>query len=339
MISRRSFIAAAGTIGAALSAASARAAARPSHATRVLCENFFFGDGARWREGRLWFSDFFAHAVKSVSLAGDLRTEFEIDDQPSGLGWMPDGSLLIVSMLKRQLLRRWPDGKIGVHADLSNIAIYSCNDLVVDARGRAYVGDFGFELFKEFAARGFESVVADHPTAMLACVAPDGSARVVARDLHFPNGSVITPNGKTLIVAETLAERLAAFDIEADGSLTNRRVWAQVSPRSPHNSARAAVKSPPAVAHRLPDGIGLNADGHVWIANAGGPECVLFAPGGKIIDVIHTDLPCFSCILGGDDGRTLFMLTAPTSDPAVAIKSPKAKLITTTVRVPHAGLP
>ncbi len=161
--------------------------------TRVLTDGIYFGEGPRWRDGRLWFSDFYAHAVKSVSLAGDLRTEFEIDDQPSGLGWAPDGSLLVVSMTRRQVLRRAPDGAIAVHADLGHIATFHCNDMVVDAAGGAYVGNFGFDLDAEIAARGIPDVLASHATAKLAYVAPDGQARVAAEDMHFPNGPVITP--------------------------------------------------------------------------------------------------------------------------------------------------
>ncbi|MFM8389157.1 MAG: SMP-30/gluconolactonase/LRE family protein, partial [Actinomycetota bacterium] len=141
-----------------------------AHDVKVLAEGIYFGEGPRWRDGRLWFSDFYAHAVKSVSLAGDLRTEFEIDDQPSGLGWMPDGSMLIVGMTKRQVLRRTPDGKVSVYADLSGIATFHCNDMVVDSEGRAFVGNFGFNLDEEVATRPVEDVVANHKTAKLACI-------------------------------------------------------------------------------------------------------------------------------------------------------------------------
>ncbi len=289
-------------------------------ATRVLTEGIYFGEGPRWRGGRLWFSDFYAHAVKSVSLAGDLRTEVEIDDRPSGLGWMPDGSMLIVSMTKRQVLRRTKDGRIAVHADLNGIAGFHCNDMVVDAAGRAYVGNFGFDLDKEMESRGIQSVITDHPTAKLACVLPDGTVRIAASDMHFPNGAVITPDGKMLIVGETLGSRLTAFDIGADGTLANRRVWADTSPR-------------------VPDGIALDANGDIWIANPVAPECVLVAKGGKVLDVIDTGQQCYACMLGGDDGRTLFMLTAQTSIAHEAAESPKGKLLTATVVVPHAGLP
>lgn len=288
--------------------------------TRVLTGGIYFGEGPRWHEGRLWFSDFYAHAVKSVSLAGDVRTEVELDDRPSGLGWMPDGSLLIVSQIKRQILRRSPDGRVAVHAELGHIADFHCNDMVVDAVGGAYVGNFGFDLDAAIHARGVESVLAQHPTARLAYVAPDGAARVAAEGMHFPNGSVITPDGRTLIVGETLAGALTAFDIGADGELSNRRVWAQTLPR-------------------VPDGIALDADGAIWVANPIAPECVRIAEGGEVLEVIDTEQPCFACMLGGEDGKTLFMLTAASSDHEAAAKAQTGRMLVADVDSPRAGRP
>lgn len=288
--------------------------------TRLLCDGIYFGEGPRWHDGRLWFSDFFARAVKSTSPAGDLRTEFTIDDQPSGLGWMPDGSMLVVSQVKRKLLRRTSDGTISIHADLSGVATFHCNDMVVDASGRAYIGNFGFDLDKELEARGAESVIASHGTANLACVAPDGKVSVAATDMHFPNGSVITPDGKTLIVGETLGGCLTAFDIGRDGALANRRQWAPTWPR-------------------IPDGIALDAKNRIWIANPIAPECALIAEGGEVVEVIETGQPCYACMLGGPEGKTLFMLTAPTSIAHEAAAAPKGKLLVATVDVPRAGLP
>ena len=288
--------------------------------TRTLTDGIYFGEGPRWHDGRLWFSDFYAHAVKSVSSAGDLRTEFEIDDQPSGLGWMPDGSMLIVSMTKRQVLRRTADGAISLHADLGQIAGFHCNDMVVDALGRAYVGNFGFDLDAAIEARGVESVLADHPTAKLVCVSPDGAIRVAASDMHFPNGPVITPDGKTLILGETLIGALTAFDIAPDGGLSNRRVWASTLPR-------------------VPDGIALDADGAIWIANPIAPECVRIAEGGQVLEVIETGQPCYACMLGGDDGRTLFMLTASSSNAHQAAASPTGSILVAKVDSPRAGRP
>ncbi len=288
-------------------------------ATRVLAEGIYFGEGPRWHDGRLWFSDFYASAVKSVSPAGELRTEFTIDDQPSGLGWMPDGSMLIVSMKKRQLLRR-KGGAISIHADLKDIATFHCNDMVVDASGRAYVGNFGFNLDEEIGKRGVESVLAEHPTAKLASVAPDGTASVAATDMNFPNGSVITPDGKTLIVGETLGAVLTAFDIGAAGKLSNRRVWASTAPR-------------------VPDGIALDADGAIWVANPIAPECARIAEGGEVLEVIDTGQPCYACMLGGADGRTLFMLTAKTSLAHEAAAETSGKVLIATVDSPRAGFP
>jgi sugar lactone lactonase YvrE len=209
---------------------------------------------------------------------------------------------------------------VRLHADLSAVATHRANDMVVDAAGRAYVGNFGFALDAALKSRGVEGVLADHPTAQLARVDPDGSVHVAATDLHFPNGMVITPDGRTLIVAETLGLCLTAFDIGADGALSNRRVWAQVGMRAP-------------------DGICLDADGHVWIANAIAHECVLFAPGGAIVSTVSTDQPCYACMLGGDDGRTLFMMTAPSSLAEVASAARLGHVMTAVVTSPRAGRP
>jgi len=284
-----------------------------------LVGGLYFGEGPRWHDGRLWFSDFYDHAVKSVGEAGDVRTEIEIDDQPSGLGWLPDGRLLVVAMHSRQLLLIDDDG-IKVHADLAEVSAHHANDMVVDSSGRAYVGNFGFALDEALKARGVEGVLAEHPTARLACVEPDGSVREAAADLHFPNGMVITPDGRTLILAETLAMRLTAFDIGSDGTLSNRRVWATLGMRAP-------------------DGICLDANGHVWVANAIAPECVLVAPGGAVVATVATDQPCFACMLGGVDRRTLHMMTAPSSVAEVVAKGRRGRIAVARVETPGAGRP
>ena len=178
----------------------------------------------------------------------------------------------------------------------------------------------GRNLDAEIEARGVPSVLADHATAKLAYVASDGQTRVAAEDMHFPNGSVITPDGKTLIVGETLAGQLTAFDIGAGGDLSNRRVWATTSPR-------------------IPDGIALDGNGAIWIANPTAPECVRFAEGGEVLEVVDTGAPCYACMLGGDDGRTLFMLTASSSNSHQAAASPSGAILVATVDAPHAGRP
>jgi sugar lactone lactonase YvrE len=192
--------------------------------------------------------------------------------------------------------------------------------MVVDAQGGAYVGNFGFDLDAEIATRGIDAVLADHPTASLVYIAPDGSARVVAENLHFPNGCVIFPDQKTLVVAETLSGALTAFDIERSGSLANRRSWASIWPR-------------------VPDGIALDETGAIWVANPLAPECVRVAQGGVVLDRVETSHPCYACALGGEDGRTLFVLTAENFDHARASVARTGRIWATDVRYRRAGLP
>lgn len=288
--------------------------------SEIVATGLTFGEGPRWRDGRLWLSDFHDHAVKSLGADGVLRTELALGDQPSGLGWLPDGRLLVVAMTSRRLLRREADGRLVTHADLSGIATFHTNDMVVDGQGRAYVGNFGFDLDHALETRGIPDVLANHATATLARVDPDGSVHAAATEMHFPNGSVVTPDGRTLIVAETLASRLSAFDVLPDGGLARRRVWAEVPGRAP-------------------DGICLDAEGAVWIANAIAPECVRVREGGAVAEIVATDQPCYACMLGGDDGRTLYALTAKTSIAAEAREQRSGHVLAARVAVPHAGLP
>ncbi len=275
-----------------------------SRDARILCGGVYFGEGPRWRQGRLWFSDFYARAVKSVSLAGDERVEVKLDDAPSGLGWTPDGAMLIVSMAKRRVLRRALDGAMTVHADLSRVATLLSNDMVVDALGGAYVGDFGFDFHDEVLKRGEMAAFADHPATKLARVAPGGVVTAAADNMHFPNGGAITPDGKTLIVAETLGARLTAFDIGPDGGLTGRRIWAPTFPR-------------------VPDGICLDAAGAIWVANPAATECARIVEGGEVLDSV----------------ATLFLMTAPSSIPERAAAAPRGRIEIVSVDTPHAGLP
>jgi sugar lactone lactonase YvrE len=277
----------------------------------TLATGLYFGEGPRWHDGRLWFSDFNDHAVKTLDRDGKVETEFEVPNQPSGLGWLPDGRMLIVSMLDRKLLRR-EGGQLVEHADLSAIATWHCNDMVVDAAGRAYVGNFGFDL--EGLARGVE-----RRNASLARVDPDGAVSVAATELEFPNGTVITPDGRTMIIGESMGARLTAFDVAADGSLSNRRVWADSSPR-------------------LPDGICLDQAGHIWVANPRAGEAFLVAEGGEVLEVVETSQNCYACMLGGDDGKTLYCLTAAASG-AAAGQSRTGKVEVARAPSAHAGLP
>jgi len=286
--------------------------------TTILIDGLYFGEGPRWHNGRLWFSDFYAHAIKSIDESGQLRTELELDDQPSGLGWLPDGRLLVVAMKERAVKRLDSTGLV-LHADISHLTAHLCNDMVVDAQGSAWVGNFGFDLDADLKARGL-AVLSDHPVTNLVRVDPNGSVHLAASDMHFPNGSVITPDGSTLIVAETLAGCLTAFTINADKALSNRRVWAAL----------------PGVA---PDGICLDENNQVWVANAIGPEVVLVAEGGGIVERVATSQPCYACMLGGGDGKTLFALTAAGSDAQHACAATTGKVETVRVNAARAGWP
>ena len=280
----------------------------------------------RWREDRWWVSDFYRHAVFSYDDEGRERLEVEVEGQPSGLGWLPDGDLLAVSMKDRRVLRRQADGTVVTHAQLSELTTGHVNDMIVDRQGRAFVGNFGFDLM----GGGTPA------PASLVRIDPDGTAGVVAEDLWFPNGMVITDEG-TLIVAETFAARLTAFDIQPDGLLANRRVWAQVQP-SPEPGGTEAMLSAVSFA---PDGCALDAEGHVWAANALGAAVCRVAPGGQIVEEVAMPegLGVFACGLGGDDGRTLIACAAPDFHEAARKAACEAVLLRTTVEVPCPGLP
>jgi sugar lactone lactonase YvrE len=275
----------------------------------VLLDGLTFPEGPRWHEDRLWFSDFYSLRVIALGLDGKAETVVEVPGRPSGLGWLPDGRLLVVSMMERKLMRLDPDG-LSVAGDLSAVAGGPCNDMVVDGKGRAYVGNFGYDRHGG----------GEYRTADMARVDPDGSVHVVARGLDFPNGTVITPDGKTLICAESHGSRLTAWDLAPDGSLSNQRLFADIAPN-------------------FPDGICLDAEGHVWCADPRHNECVLVAEGRGVIDRISTgDRGAYACMLGGPERRTLFICTNTSSGPKAA--EAKAGCIETVqVSVPGAGWP
>jgi sugar lactone lactonase YvrE len=284
-----------------------------------LVEGLYFGEGPRWHDGRLWFSDFYDQAVKSLGVDGDVRIEFQLTEQPSGLGWLPDGRLQVVAMESLSVLRQNGE-QLEPVADLSAYSKHLCNDMVVDGNGRAWVGNFGFDLDAVMAEGGADAVLANPVTTNLVRVDLDGTVSVAASEMRFPNGSVVTPDGKTLIVAETLGLCLTAFDIAEDGSLSNRREWAPVGLRAP-------------------DGICLDADGNIWIANALAPECVLIAPGGEVLAQVETSQNCYACMLGGEDGRSLYIMTAQTSDKTEASAARNGKVEMARVVTPGAGCP
>jgi sugar lactone lactonase YvrE len=298
-----------------------------SHALATLIEGGAFFEGPRWESGRWWVSDFYRHAVFTVTPDGAEERVLEVEHQPSGLGWLTDGSLLVVSMRDHRVLRLYPDGRATVHADLDGLCGGHLNDMVVDSAGRAFVGEFGFDLM------GGE----DPLPGRLFRVDPDGEVKVAAEEMLFANGSVIAPDGLTLLVGETLGCRYTAFTIADDGSLVDRRVWAQLAP-TPTLGSFAETLPQIGVA---PDGCALDVEGHVWSADALGERCLRIAPGGDIVEeiVAPQGLGIFACMLGGDDGRTLLLCAAPDFQEHNRREAREAVLLTTTVDAPHAGLP
>jgi sugar lactone lactonase YvrE len=287
----------------------------PRHSEPFL-SGLYFGECPRWHDGRLWFSDFFDGAVFSADEDGGRRTEVAVPGEPAGLGWLPDGRLLIVNRRERSLWRREPDGRLVTHGTLTPWATFHGNDMVVSADGRAYVGNFGFDLDALFA--GDRSVTVA-PTSMIR-VDPDGTSCEAAAGLDFPNGTVITPDGTTLIVGESMGGRLSAFDLGSDGSLSGRRVWAQLD-------------------GIFPDGCCLDAEGAIWVANAGGAECVRVAEGGRVLDRVATSQGCFACMLGGADRRTLYLVTAPSAASSQQPGERQGAIEQVQVDVPGVGLP
>jgi sugar lactone lactonase YvrE len=285
-------------------------------------DGLYFGECPRWHGGRLWYSDFYAGTVSSAGESGDVRIEVRVPGEPAGLGWLPDGRLLVVARKPRTVLRLEDDGHLVEHGDLNPMAGFYGNDMVVDATGRAYVGNFGFDLDGFIEEKGPVALVEPPgpPATPLIRIDPDGSAHVAAEDMAFPNGTVITPDGRTLIIAETLVGQLTAFDVGGDGELTGRRVWASLS-------------------WCAPDGICLDAEGRVWVSNAISPECILVAEGGDIVDRVTTSQTCFACMLGGSDGDTLYLMTAPTSTESVVNATRAARIEQAHVEVGGAGLP
>jgi len=288
----------------------------------TVVSGFAFLEAPRWRDGRIWFSDFYTYRVLSAREDGsDLRTEAEVPEQPAGLGWLPDGRLLVVSMRDRKVLRREAGGTLVTHADLGRHATGHANDMVVDSRGRAYVGNFGFDLMSG-------SPLA---TAALHRVDPDGTVTEVADDLWFPNGAVITPQN-VLVVNETFGNRISAFDLTGDGRLVNRRAWAEFGPR-PDDRAMDSVLAQTRVA---PDGACLDAEGAVWIADGVGDRLIRVRDGGEIAAEARFGSPVYACALGGADGRTLFACAAPDFFESARKSAREGRLLATRVAVPAA---
>ena len=246
---------------------------------RTLMGGIAFGESPRWHEDRLWFSDWGTQEIVAVDLQGNSEVMVHAaTSAPFCIDWLPDGRLLVVSGSEARLRRQEPDGSLVDHANLGGLSRHPWNDIVVDGRGNAYVGNIGFDFpTGEFAP------------GTLALVTPDGEARQVADGVAFPNGIVVTPDDSTLILAESYGGRLTAFDIGDDGGLSNRRVWADLDGGAP-------------------DGICLDAEGAVWYADVPNERCVRVRERSEVLQTIDLDRGCFACMLGGPDGKTLFMV-------------------------------
>jgi sugar lactone lactonase YvrE len=284
-----------------------------------------FFEGPRWHDGAWWVSDIFGATVWRIAPDGKAEVAAKVENWPSGLGWLPDGDMLIVSIRDRTLMRRGPDGTLAVHADLAPWSPYWLNDMIVDRQGRAYVGNLGADLPN-----------GGNPGLTTLCrIDPDGSGRIVAEDLLFPNGMAITRDGATLIVGESLGNRMTGFTIGADGSLSDRRVWAQFGPTP------AAADWSMDLLHHMdlsPDGCAIDREDCVWAADASNGRVCRIAEGGDILAEIRPpdDYQVFACALGGADGRDLLICAAPSVDPAVNIGQRRGRLFVTRVEVPAA---
>ncbi len=278
---------------------------------QTLMTGLVLGESPRWHDDRLWFSDWGAHEVIAVDLAGKSEVIVRVPSFPFCIDWLPDGRLLIVSGRNGLLLRRELDGSLVTHADLTSLSDHPWNEIVVDGRGNAYINSIGFDFpGGEFA------------TGIIALVTPDGSTRQVADGVAFPNGMVVTPDNATLILAESYGKRLTAFDIAADGSLSNRRVWADLDGGSP-------------------DGICLDAENAVWYADVPNKRCVRVREGGEVLQTIDLDRGCYACMLGGVDNRTLFLTAnewpVPANMAGDGVRT--GQVLTLEVPVPGVGWP
>jgi sugar lactone lactonase YvrE len=278
-------------------------------APRVLMEGIAFPESPRWHDGRLWFSDWMAHQVIALDENGASEAVAEVDAFPFSIDWLPDGPMLITA--GRDILRLEPDGSLVTHADLCGLTEFGLNEIVVDDRGNVYVNSPGFDLMG-----GGEPA-----PGIVAVLRTDGSAERVAEGVAFPNGMAITPDGGILIVADSYGRELTGFDIGADGALSNRRTWADLG-------------------EGMPDGICIDAEGAVWYADVPNRRCARVAEGGEVLQTIAVDRGCFACMLGGGDGRTLFILAQEWKGPEATGKGPRTgRVLADGAPAPHAGRP
>jgi len=290
---------------------------------RTVVDGLWFAEGPRWHDGALWCSDIHGHRVVRVEANGDdmvTETVVEVpDDEPSGLGWLPDGRLLVVGMTRRLVYRLEPDGSLEVHADLSTVARGVLNDMTVSAEGRAYVGDMGLDPNDQDAGV--------HPGQLL-CIQPNGSFTTVADDLGAPNGPALTEDGGTLVLAESSAFHLSAFTVGSDGSLSARSIFAAVPP------------APGGPGYAPPDGICLDAAGAAWVADPIGARVVRLLPGGELTHGVSFpgEVPV-ACVLGGPDRRTLYICVATEYKREAVLRQPLGRIDAVAVEVSGSGRP
>jgi sugar lactone lactonase YvrE len=275
----------------------------------VLAEGIAFPESTRWHEGRLWFSDWVAHEVIALSPDGEREVITRVDAFPFSIDWLPDGPMLITA--GREIRRLEPDGSLVTHADLSDLAEFGLNEIVVDPRGNVYVNGAGFDMMAG----------AEPAPGIVALLRADGSAGVVADGVAFPNGMAVTADGSTLIVADSYANELTGFDIADDGTLSGRRTWGDLS-------------------DGVPDGICLDAEGAAWYADVPNSRCVRVAEDGEVLDVVEADRGCFACMLGGPEGTTLFIAAQEWNGPESIGGEPRTgRILTAEATAPHAGHP
>jgi sugar lactone lactonase YvrE len=287
----------------------APAPSRAAAQTHVLLDDLVVGESPRWHDGRLWCSNWGAGQILAVDAGGSTEVMVELPSStlPFCFDWLPDRTLLVVAGPEARLMRQEGGGALVRHADLSPLSRYPWNEIVVDGRGNTYLNSICFDMMGG----------GEFQPGIIALLTADGELRRVAEDIAFPNGMVVTPDNRTLIVSESYAARLTAFDIAADGSLSNRRVWAQ-------------LQDPP-------DGISLDADGTVWAAAMN--RCVRVAEGGEVLQAITLDRSCFACMLGGESDPTLFIMAAEWNGPEGMTAQRTGQVVTTQAPSPRAGWP
>jgi len=284
----------------------------PAPVSMLLSTGLAFPESPRWHDGRLWVADWGAHQVVAIDVTGKSEVVTEVASFPFSIDWLPDGRLLAVSARDRRLLRREPSGALVAHAELGNLSERPWNEIVVDGRGNIYLNNIGFDF-----------PGGDFAPGLIALVTPDGSARQVAGGVAFPNGMVVAPDNKTLVLAESYSNALTAFTIAEDGALSRPRVWANLG-------------------EGVPDGICMDAEGAIWYADVPNQRCVRVHEGGEVLQTIDFDRGCFACMLGGEDGRTLFVVAnqwAGTTGMRASNPAPAGQVLAIEVDVPRAGWP